>query len=390
MHIVQVCGMAWLYQQKGSANWWIGYRQGGRQYLRSTGTANKARAEQELAKVQTMFLAQRAGNLTDELYSVLTGKALPRVPLMTALDDWLAEVKATTAPRTLEKYLAVAREFQTHLNATETLPLVAEVQTEAVRGFLNKRRECASTGTVNLDRKILAVFFSRALKNGLIKANPILPLKHLKSSPDENQARRSFTLAEVQLLYAKASDAFWRYMILGGFYSGQRMGDLICLRWGSVDFTQNLIRLTTAKTGTRLQIPLARPLRQCLLNRQAIEGSLTPSDFVWPEQAGTYQAHHAGPFSNAFHEIMASAGLVTPRETKHGTKQGRKAQRALSSVSFHCFRHTFVSLLKIMGGNAAVAKELAGHSSDLVSDAYTHLPAEVLSKAINQLPELTT
>ncbi len=81
---------------------------------------------------------------------------------------------------------------------------------------------------------------------------------------------------------------------------------------------------------------------------------------------------------------------MTPRLNKSAAKQGRAAKRQASAVSFHCLRHTFVSLLKITGGNQAVAKELAGHSSDLVSDAYTHLPPELLANAINQLPQLAS
>ena len=42
--------------------------------------------------------------------------------------------------------------------------------------------------------------------------------------------------------------------------------------------------------------------------------------------------------------------------------------------------------LKISGATQATAKELAGHSSDFVSDLYTHVPELVLAEAINKLP----
>ena len=57
-----------------------------------------------------------------------------------------------------------------------------------------------------------------------------------------------------------------------------------------------------------------------------------------------------------------------------------------AKLSFHCLRHTFVSALKIAGGSQAVAKELAGHNSDLISDHYTHTGDEALRSAIAKLP----
>jgi hypothetical protein len=44
--------------------------------------------------------------------------------------------------------------------------------------------------------------------------------------------------------------------------------------------------------------------------------------------------------------------------------------------------------LKIAGGSQAVAKELAGHSSNLVSDAYTHTGEKALQDAIAGLPDV--
>lgn len=67
---------------------------------------------------------------------------------------------------------------------------------------------------------------------------------------------------------------------------------------------------------------------------------------------------------------------------------GEPHYRQVSAVSFHSLHHTFVSLLKATGSTQAVAKELAGRSSDAMSDHYTKLPADVLSQAVKQLPSI--
>ena len=41
--------MAWLYKQKGSQNWWLGYRVNGAAKFRTTQTPVRAEAEKQLA-----------------------------------------------------------------------------------------------------------------------------------------------------------------------------------------------------------------------------------------------------------------------------------------------------------------------------------------------------
>jgi integrase len=368
-------------------NWWLGYRVNGKQFLRSLKTDDEKKAKAELAKAEAMFAVRESTSVLQQLYETLSGKTMPRVTLAGALGDWLTETQGSAGKMTLQKYTAIVQDLKDFLGASDKAPLLADVETESIREFLTRKRATTSASTVNGFRKILSVFFIRALKNGQTKTNPVLPIKPFKAGRDEAQARRSFTLAEIQLIYTKAPDDFWRYMVVSGFYTGQRMGDLICLQFGSLDLEQKILRITTGKTGRQMQIPMAAPLYELLAKRRQEFPTAKPTAFVWPEQGAYYLEHQAKTFSNAFYEILATAGLVAARPAAHRReKNGRDVKRAASTVSFHCMRHTFVSLLKVSGGNQAVAKELAGHSSNLISDNYTHLPEAVLADAIKQLP----
>jgi integrase len=214
-------------------------------------------------------------------------------------------------------------------------------------------------------------------------------VKRFKDSKGEKQSRRAFTLVEVKLLYEKAPSLFWQYMILGAFHTGLRLGDLVSMKWGSIDFNANVIRLTAKKTDRQLQIPITASFKKILEEVKADAGNTNSGAFLWPAEAAQYAKHRAGIFSNQFYdEILTPAGLATAR-SKHGGKNGRAAQRELSGVSFHCFRHTFVSTLKLTGSSNSIAKELAGHSSDAVNQLYTHIDIESLAKAVNQLPSPT-
>lgn len=381
-----MCKMAWLFKQPESKYWWLGWRVNGRQYRKSTGETDKAKAEALLAQHDFLAKVAKEGKLTEALIESLTGKPLSQLSLKAALDDWLKECEGSTAPGTLQRYKVIADELTTFLEAAADKPLLRDVKTDELRAFLTAKRTKASAATVNLYRKILATFFLRAIRNQVLRENPMLPIRKFKESKEELSGRRALTLSEIRTLFDKAPSDFWRFMVVAGYTTGLRLGDLATLRWGAVDLPGNMIRLTTRKTGRVMQIPIATPLRERLDAQKAAAPSTKAAAFVWPDQAELYQRHGAKVLSNEFYsELLVPAGLAAHR-THKAKKQGRAAARDIGGVSFHSLRHSFVSTLKLTGASQSVAKELAGHSSDAVSDLYTHTPADALSAAINKLP----
>ncbi len=385
--------MAWLYKQKGSGNWWVGYRLNGKQFLRSTGTQDKAQAEREKTKLEMIDQAHKAGSLTEEFFRLLTRRtdAVHTLSGYSAL--WLAECK-DLSPVTVTKYKDTIEEFAKSLNATEQAPLLRDIQPQIIGDFLREKRAKTSTATAKLYRKILTAFFNYAVQNQALQINPVPSTKSLKLTKDSKRIRRAFTLSEMRTIYDKAPSPFWRYMVVAGFFTGLRMGDLIRCPWGAVDFGEGLIRLTTSKTGKVVNIPFGGELRSMLWDLRASAGNVKPATPIWPEQARYYEEKGAGPFSNEFYDdVLLPAGLVPPR-SKHAQKDESGNKRTLktrktNAISFHCMRHTFVSTIKIKGGSQAVAKELAGHSSDYVSDLYTHIPEAVTRKILQGFPQLT-
>jgi integrase len=383
--------MAWLYRQANSKNWWLGYRLNGRQYLRSTKTSDRKKAEQELEKLRAVDHAHKAGSLTDEFVALLTRKESSGESLRAYVRQWLAECKDLSG-ETLKKYRAIPEEFCVYLNATETAPLLRDIQSDTVGAFLREKRADTSTANAKQVRRVLSAFFNYAVDNRAMPYSPVPSCRALKLTKDNKAVRRAFTLRELKTLFDKCPSDFWRYMVLAGFYAGQRMGDLIRLPWGAVDFAQNQIRLTQNKTGKSIAVPLRAELGAFLQKMRRKAGTVKPSDPIWPAEAKRYEQFGAGGFSNEFYEeVLLPAGLVAPRTHRAIDRKGDpdSTRRKVSPVSFHCLRHTFVSLLKISGASQSTAKELAGHSSDAMSDLYTHVDEATLTKAIKQLPQVT-
>jgi integrase len=380
--------MAWLYKRGGV--WWIGYRHNGKQVLRSTEKQSEAEAARELEKVELLFGASRAGSLTEDLFRALTGASLPKITLAAEVDDWLKECRASTAEKTVIRYDAFAKEFKAALNATATGPLLSQITADDVRRFLNAKRAATSAGTANLARKTLSAIFIRAVKNHHLRENPVSPIKPFTNRKGEKVTRRGYTIDELGTIYGKCPDHFWRYMVVGSFYTGLRMGDLICLQWRAVDLQKDTITVTDDKTEKVMHIPIAKPLHSILGAICARAGKVKPADYLWPEQAARYVEKGSGVFSSEFYKlILAPLEMVAPRTKSHkSTGKGHSAKRQVNEVSFHSLRHSFVSFLRSTGSNQAVAKELAGHASDQVNALYTHVPEDVLQKAISLLPEI--
>jgi integrase len=257
-------------------------------------------------------------------------------------------------------------------------------------GFLREKRANTSTATAKLARRVLSGFFNYCVDNSELPISPVPSSRALKLNKDSKSVRRAFTLRELKTIFEKCPNDFWKYMVLAGFYCGQRMGDLICLPWAAVDLEHKQVRLTQSKTGKAVVVPLRNELADLIAELRDKAGPVKPADAIWPEQCQRYQKFGAGGFSNEFYdEVLLPAGLVPKRPHTAIKRDGEPTgRRKATSVSFHCLRHTFVSLLKVTGATQATAKELAGHATDAMSDLYTHVPERELNRAIKQLPPI--
>jgi integrase len=374
--------MAWIY--KRGDKWWLGWRIGDEQFLKSTGETERNKAKVQLETVQRLEIAQKAKALTEDYYRAATGKPIARVAVADFCKGWLTDSESVTTKSTMNKYRQVVREFCSHIEAESTGLLMENVTVEQLNSFFNLKRKQLAPGTVKGYRRILSSVFLNAQNQGKIKGNPVALSKDRAGTGDETTIKkRPFTLMELASLYAKAN-AFWRYMLKAGYYTGQSLGDLITLRAESVDLRAGLITINRRKTGKQVIIPISTELRQSLVSIWPADGR---SEF-WPEEARRYLRTGASSFSQEFYDLLASAGLVRARDYRQKLPGlGRSAKRAPQKLGFHNLRHTFVTHLKIGGAMDSVAKELAGHGSTAVNAVYTHLPAETLSKAIAQLPE---
>jgi len=362
---------------------------------RSTGTTHRRKAQriaQEFedaarAAGEGRFTEARARKVIADIYALGNPEStLTRSSAGDWLTAWLVRKELEAGTTTHEKYSSVIGQFKKHLGAK----LARDISTITAGDITTFRDGLAtrlSVGSVNLALKILRTAFAQARRDGLIDVNEAERVTALKREPGRLE-RRAFTLDELRLILAAASDE-WRGMILFGLYTGQRLGDIATLTWQNVDLQRQELRLVTQKTKRQQIIPLAQPV---IRYAEALPSSDHPETPLFPKAAGSVQRlGRTAHLSNQFYDLLVSAGLAKERthQKKEGEEKGRGTKRELNAISFHSLRHTATSLLKNAGVSESVAMEFVGHESSSVSRNYTHIDTATLKDAAGKLPDIT-
>jgi integrase len=357
----------------------------GRRRKRSTKETTKTKAQEVLngwlktvqAAKQGRLTEARAREIVSEIYESVSGRNLYAPTVEQYFNDWLKSEKPSVSPATYLKKDQAARLFLGSLGDRKLLSL--ELVTEA--DIVKLRDELLAGGrrasTVNgLVRKILAQPFSAAKKKGLIQIDPVAGLKAVRGDQVE---KHIFTAEQVQRLVDAAKDD-WKGMVIAGFYTGARLGDLANLTWGNVDLFQRTITFTQKKTGAKIQIPMAEPLHGYMMTLPMDDNPKAP---VFPTLYGKTSAGKSG-LSMAFGRVMEKAGVEQGTIREKGDGVGRK----VSARSFHSLRHSFNTVLTNSGVPQELRMKLTGHSSAEMNAVYSHHELVVIRGALEHLPTL--
>lgn len=385
-------GMAWLYKHPRSGFWKIGWRVGKKLFNRSTKITDRKQAEKQLATFNLMADAKRHNLLTEDFFNSLNGRQLERISLRDTANKYLETCKGAVVSGSFIRYEMVVRSFLEYAHATDTVPLIGDINIEIIQTYLNDIRKSTTAATTNFHRTVLNAMFNHALANKKIRSNPVTDIATYKASKQEVEiSRRPFTETEIRDAYAAAPNDFWRFAIVIGLYTGLRLGNVATLRWRNVDLEKLVLKVLDIKGNDELKIPIASKFLLNLfaeLKRRSPRSK--PDDFIFPEYAALYLNNgesSASKLSIEFRDILVTAKLVDKYKRK---KQGNglTCRRVISPLSYHSLRHNFVTMLKERGASQSVARELVGHSSDAVNELYTHTSEEVIRKSLKRLPEV--
>jgi len=343
--------------------------------------AQKIADEYEKAARTKRTLKQAQGAL-DRLHEEISGQRVVRITFRKHLENWLKAKEAETALSTMTFYRGSLNKFVQYLGGRVDEP-IGEIAKQDIVAFRNSLRNQVSAKTANHDLKALKMLFKSARRDSIITEDPSEFVETIRRERAP-KIKRPFTLAELRRVLEVASDE-WRSMIIFGLYSGQRLGDVATLRWNNIDLLRNELRLSTQKTGKKMILPLAAPLRKHITS---LHFAGDPSAPIHPKAFDLVKRQHkSGNLSNQFADLLAAAGLREKKNHK-STGKGRGSRRIVEPLSFHSLRRTATTILHEAGVPAAVARALIGHDSEAIHELYVSVGREALQKAAAALPEI--
>jgi integrase len=248
--------------------------------------------------------------------------------------------------------------------------------------ILKLHKKGLSQSSLELARDVVSGPMGYAVDEEIIAANPVTGIfKHLKLERDRKLTKDPLTYDEVDLFLECCQKHFPDYyeFFLCAFRTGMRLGELLALKWGDVDFNQKFIyvqrsykrhHLGKTKTGKTRRVDLSDQLFEALKGLQTKrkeqglkQGLGEPVKIIFHKD-GKYMEQNF--INKLFKRVLKKAGI---RE-----------------LNFHYIRHTYASLLLSNGESPVYVKEQLGHSTiGTTVDIYGHLIPNANREAVNRL-----
>lgn len=225
--------------------------------------------------------------------------------------------------------------------------------------------------TIRLARAPLAGAFKYGLQTGLVTTNPTVGVPR-PPAPRSHQRRHWSPEQAREFLTATAEDRLWPLwaFMLG---TGVRVGEVIALRWASVDFDRRVVRIVDfASTLGYDLLPSTGKSREATRAIDVDSGTISALRRQRVLQAKEELAH--GAYTNS--------GLVFTKEDGTGYHPGwisrqlarRSEQLDLPRLTAHGLRHTSATLMLANGVQPKVAAERLGHADpNLFMQLYSHV-----------------
>jgi len=221
----------------------------------------------------------------------------------------------------------------------------------------------ATNGTIERSLALLRRAFSLGKAAKKISSVPVI--KRLKVS---NVRKGFFEADQYRAVLAHVPD-YVRPIVVFGYYTGCRRGEILGLRWNQVDLAESVVRLEPGETKNDegRTIPLARELRAVLTKQKELRDELFPK-CTW---VFFRLGEPVRDFRRAWVSACKKAGLI----------DGKGSPDRL----FHDLRRTGVRNLIRAGVPERVAMKISGHKTRSMLDRYNIVSEADLKDAAKKL-----
>jgi integrase len=143
---------------------------------------------------------------------------------------------------TLKGYEGILRR---HLQSLHDKPIDQITRPELRELIITKQKEGLYPASVSRIKALVSVILSHALEDGLIAANPASRLGRLIKVKERQADVNPLTREEARAFLEAVRDNYPRYypFFLCALRTGMRLGELLALEWGDIDFRGGFIEV---------------------------------------------------------------------------------------------------------------------------------------------------
>ncbi|WP_404861835.1 tyrosine recombinase XerC [Georhizobium sp. MAB10] len=336
----------------------------------------KRQAQEECARLVTLM---KSGNYVEPT----------RQTLAEYLDEWLAFVKPSVAPKTHERYAEICTKSIVPLIGDVVL---AKLKTDRIDQALSKalthgRRDGKgglSPRTVHHMRRVLIKALGQAVTWDRLARNPALATTPPKV---ERVQMLAYDAAQTAALLEAMRPTRMFVPVLLAVMCGLRRGEILALRWRHVEMGDNRRMMAIVesaeqtKDGIRYKSPKSGKARTVSLSSTVINELKAHR----ARQAEEQLKLGIRPDDDSFVVAQFDGSPLQPRSLTH--EWMRLIQKTeLPRIRFHDLRHTHASQMLAAGVHPKVASERLGHSTiGITLDLYSHVMPGMQADAAEQV-----
>lgn len=371
--------MAWLKIRKQT--YYAIWKQKGKKVVATTGIkATKANKNYAQVTADGMENVAKGKTPVEKAVEALrkTAEVMGMGTRMPTVKELLEEYTPSGGEKNAKNYKRATKRFIDFLGE-KSVKRADTLKPSVCREFILSLKDKAAYGTIYQYVGQIKTAFSQAVRDSLLQSNPWSSVQLAKLVPAENRIgtkRLPFTREEMQKLMTEFPSPWKEIVTVSYLTGGQRLGDIVCLKWESIDFENNLIRFYTQKTAKLLVTPMVDAVKAALKSQLGRDDT-----YVFPGMHARY-VRGSGNVSTEFSALLRSHGIETHQSDPTGQIRG------VSQKSFHSIRHAAVTQLRSNNAfSPDIVREVVGHDCEAIERGYFTAELEQKAKALNYLSE---
>ncbi|WP_368262699.1 tyrosine-type recombinase/integrase [Clostridium disporicum] len=266
--------------------------------------------------------------------------------------------------------------------------------------------------TLKNNNKFIVTVFNEAIKQGYIYLNPAKNVRFPKST--SKKVITVLTHDERKIFMESIKDTELYLLFKVAITTGFRLGEILSLTWNDINFNDETITINKSlRRVKKIAINSKRNDIKIVSTKEAIEDPSIKNVLIIcpPKTETSYRTNPILP------DLIQELKVLKSRQAIHRKsnpnyinnnlvfcdKNGyyldsKKPERhfkkllesnEISSINFHCLRHTFATILFEAGVEIKTVSSLMGHKNiNITFDLYTHVMPEKKTDAILKMQEL--